>query len=121
MEFVEKVIQFLMGDSTEKHMIFATSAAVVGLVIVILDCLYFVIKKKSLLLLNYKGVGRSVFVIVFWSFAAGLVGLIGGVISILQENLQACFAVGIGWPVIFPRIIASGESREETQVATKEE
>jgi len=120
MEFFEKVFRFLMGEGVEKHMIFGTSSAIVGLLIVILDCAYFLVKKKSLLFLSYRGF-RAIFVIVIWGFGAGLVGLIGGAINILQENLQACIVVGIGWPAIFPRIIESASSREETQVATKEE
>jgi hypothetical protein len=119
MDFIRKVLEFFLKGGVEQHLIFGTASAIVGVLVITLDCIHYSVKGKSFLSLSYHGV-RSLSVFILWGFGAGLVGLLGGAISIFQENLQACVSVGVGWPLIIPKLIESSTLKEETQPATKE-
>ncbi len=72
--------------------------------------------KKSLLGLTYgqcTGVSRVVF---FWGLGAFFVAYFGGLVSIFQYNMQACMALGFGWPAIFPRVISNILEKEPAQM-----
>lgn len=120
MDFIAKVLDFFFKGGVEQHLIFGAASAVVGVLIVTLDWIYYFIKRKSFLNLTYDS-RRSILVFLLWGVGAGLVGLIGGAFNVFQENLQACVSVGIGWPSITPRLIECSTMNEDTQPGTRAE
>jgi hypothetical protein len=119
MEFIDKVLDFFFKGGAEQHLIFGAASSVVGLLVVTLDYIHYLVKRKSFLNLSYNGAGL-ILVFLLWGLGAGLVGLLGGVAGIFQETNIACLSVGIGWPSMIPRLLESSTSKEETQPATKE-
>lgn len=127
MNFLENLCKFLFTPSTIDlrtmefgYLIFGVASAFIGLIVVIFDSILWSVRRRSLLGLSYSGV--KIFVVWgLWGVGAGIGGFMGGIINIFQMNLQACASVGIGWPLILPRIFESTMATEETQSETKEE
>ena len=127
MEFLGNLCKFLFTPGTIDlrtiefgYLIFGAASAFIGLIVVMLDCILSSVRGKSFLGLSYSGL-RTFIVWGLWGAGAGIGGFMGGIINIFQMNLQACASVGIGWPLILPRIIESTMTGEETQQETKEE
>lgn len=118
-DFIKRVLDFLVPGGAEQHLVFGTASAFIGVIVITLDCIHYLLKKKSFLRLSYHGF-RSLYVFVLWGIGAGLVGLLGGIFSILQENPQACLSVGVSWPLIIPRLVESSTLKEDTQPVTRE-
>jgi hypothetical protein len=53
--------------------------------------------------------------VVLWSLGAGLGGFLGSGASIVQMTRYACITVGVGWPLILPRLIDSFTKEEDQQ------
>jgi hypothetical protein len=52
---------------------------------------------------------------VLWGFGAGVGGFLGSAASIVQLTRSACIGVGVGWPLILPRLIDSFKQEEDHQ------
>jgi hypothetical protein len=78
---------------------FAASCAIFTFMVLLLDLCVLYIRRKSFLQLSYslwQGAGLLLVV----PAAAGLVGLFGLYLEILQASRAACIAVGFGWPFL---------------------
>lgn len=100
----------LWGDtSSDRYTVvtFGFSAAIFGLLIVILDfCTSKATKKNSLLKLSYNGYA-GIWVFLLWGIGAGIAGLVGAAADIFEISRTASVFVGAGWPVVLPRLLAS--------------
>ncbi len=101
-------------------LVFVVACALMGLLVVLLDILVYKIRGQSYLKLVYSG-WQTFILIAFWGLGAGLGGMIGSAIGILEYNLAATVTVGVGWPFILPRAIDATGMREEEQASTEEE
>ncbi|BCK15081.1 hypothetical protein KW441_09340 [Vibrio fluvialis] len=100
----------LLGEATNaKYTVvnFGLSAAIFGLLIVILDfCTSKATNKNSLLKLSYSGYA-GIWVILLWGLGAGIAGIVGAAADIFEISRTASVFVGAGWPVVLPRLLAS--------------
>ena len=93
----------------EHYLYFATGCAVIGLLVVILDCVLFQLRGTSFLTLGYAGIIKTVAVIVLWGFGASIAGLLAAMLDIVQMNMKGCVFIGAGWPLVLPRILSSAQ------------
>ncbi|MEL4432062.1 hypothetical protein [Shewanella mangrovisoli] len=108
-----------LGDATNESysvVTFGFSAAMFGLLIVMLDfCTSKATEKNSLLKLSYNGYA-GFWIFLLWGVGAGIAGLVGAAADIFEISRTASVFVGAGWPVILPRLLASANqdlSREK--------
>ena len=96
--------------------VFALASSFYGIIIVMLDfCTSKVTDRDSLLKVTYRGFG-TIRMLILWGFGSGLAGLVGSGFGIFEISQTACIAVGAGWPIILPRVLASsnqGLSKEK--------
>lgn len=92
------------------YLIFALVSTFLGLMIIIVDYCYYCLKRKSLLALEYKNSKKFPLMLVTYVIGAGFVGFFGVIGAILNFHVMGAMAAGVGWPTIFPRIIASVEA-----------
>lgn len=78
-------------------LVFGAGCAVMALLVLFLDICVFVVRGWSFPRYRH-GIIRSVVAAVLMPSAAGIVGMIGLAIDILQPSRSACIAVGIAWP-----------------------
>ena len=101
--------------------VFSAGCFWAGFMTVILDYLLFLNNRSSVLKLNHSGfrIFKNLFI---WSFGPLFGGLLGSGFGIFQTNRIACIAVGIGWTMILPRLLAdiSEDLQEEVQKPTSE-
>ena len=97
---------------------FGTVAALMGVLVVLADLVYFLLLKTSLLKLGYAGFWRTVLVFLLWGLGSGVVGVLGAVFGLFQVTLQAGVMVGLAWPVTLPRLLQAARvgAEEEQQV-----
>lgn len=127
MEFIERLGRFLftpgqadLASVSYGYLIFAAASAFMGLVVVALDFVLFTLQRKSFLKLTYTG-KRSILLFLLWGLGAGIGGFLGAVAVIFQMSLQASATVGIGWPLVLPRLLEASQKDEDTQRESKEE
>ncbi len=117
MAFYESVFALAFGSEgtytgrAELTMLaFACASAIYGLLIVCLDILTVkALSKQSFLKLSYNGL-NIVGMFIMWGIGAGIGGLLGAGVGIFEVNRAACIFVGVGWPLILPRLISSANT-----------
>ncbi len=96
-------------------LVFASGAAFMGLVVVILDWgAHTLTGGRSYLHLSYGG-WKTPWMLLIWGIGAGIGGFIGAAANVLEIQRAACLTAGISWPLILPRIIAAAEQEEVEQ------
>lgn len=100
-------------------LIFAVGCSIVGLLTVIADLAFFLLRGQSLLELKHSPGGTAVFCFA-WALGALLIGYLGQVTNIFQVSLLACATVGVGWPIVFTQILERSRRKEDTQELTEE-
>lgn len=121
--FNDALMELLFGDSGQltgykgpKVLVFAVASTFTAFVVVLLDRVIFSVRGRSLFKLSYgKSLSGTARLITLWSVGAGLGGLLGSQASIVQMTRYACITVGVGWPLILPRLIESITKREDEQ------
>lgn len=112
----------LSENSEWPVLVFSLGCFITGGAVTFLDYVLFLLYKTSVLKLNHKDflIVRN---ILLWSVGSFFGGLIGAGFGIFQTNRIACITVGVGWPLILPRLMKniSDEIKEEVQSETKEE
>ena len=98
-------------------LVFGVGSALMGLIAVFLDWILFSVRGRSIFDLSYgEGFNRkAVSLILKWGIGAGVGGFLGAAASILQLTRGACIGVGVGWPLILPRLIDSFTHKEDQQ------
>ena len=127
-DFLKEIIGFLFSDSGEipegqyySLLIFSVSAALIGVIIVVLDFLASFANIKSFLKLNHKPT-KLLFFVILWGLGAGVAGFIGVGLDILQMNRHTAIIVGIAWPLLMTRYVKSAFAEAEPeQLANDEE
>lgn len=98
-------------------LVFATATAAMGLIAVILDRVVFSVRGHSVFGFAYgSGFKTGARLILLWGVGAGLGAFLGCAASIVQVTRAACISVGVGWPLILPRLIDSLAKKEDRQV-----
>src|SRR6266496_5832273 len=92
-----------MQDNEYAVLIFAVGCAAIGILIVLADLAFYVLRGESLLDLKHS-MTNTPLVGVAWALGALIIGYIGEVINIFQVSLLACATVGVAWPVVFTQI-----------------
>lgn len=99
-----------------KIVVFGIGCALMGLVAVVLDLTMYSVKNRSVFNLSYgNNLGNIFKLICLWGLGAGVGGFFGSGIDILQFTRWACIGVGVGWPLILPRIVDSFANEEDLQ------
>ena len=89
-------------------LVFAMGSALMGLIAVILDWIAFSVRRRSFFNLIYgKTAGNTIRLWCLWGLGAGVGGYLGSAVSIVELTRAACIGVGVGWPLILPRLIDS--------------
>ncbi|PMN69686.1 hypothetical protein [Enterovibrio norvegicus] len=119
MDFIIKALDLaFLGDSThEKYTVieFAIVSSVYGLLIVLLDfCATKGACRPSTLKLSYAGY-KTFFIIFLWGLGAGIAGLFGAGAGIFEISRTACIFVGVGWPLVLPRLLAASSKDISTE------
>jgi 4-hydroxybenzoate polyprenyltransferase len=108
-----------MQDNEYAVLIFAAGCAIIGLLTVVADVAFFMLRGQSLL--DLKHGPRSTMLFCFaWALGALVIGYIGQVASIFQVSLLACATVGVGWPIVFTQLLEKSRKKEEIQQPTEE-
>jgi hypothetical protein len=85
-------------------------------VAVLLDRVIYEVKGKSVLDLSYgKGAWNTIRLLFVWSLGAGLGGFLGAEADIFKLTRLATISVGVGWPLILPRLLDSLTRKEDDQ------
>jgi hypothetical protein len=129
MDFTSALWDLILGDgrlSTEFKgsavLVFGVGSALFGLAAVLLDFIFFSVRKRSIFDLSYGENYRNVLRLVcLWGLGAGVGGFLGAAAGILQLTRAACIGVGVGWPLILPRLIDSFTRRQQEEEQTSEE
>ena len=129
MRFGEAFFDFMLGDTgripTDYQgsaiLLFSIGSALMGLAAVVLDWVLYSVRGRSVFDLSY---GRKLTtagrLVLLWGVGAGIGGFLGGAASILQITRSACIGVGVGWPLVLPRLIDSF-TNEQLQKPTNEQ
>lgn len=115
-EFWRTLRELLLGASAAQTMAFVVTCAVFGCVVVVVDLVHFSLRRTSFLGLTY-GDGRltSIRLLLIWGVGAGFGGYLGTAAGVVQLTRQAALGVGVGWPLIVPRLINSLKKDEDRQ------
>jgi hypothetical protein len=127
-EFLKGLFALLVGfevlNKTANQyapLIFCTGCAVIGILTVMADLAFFLIRGESMLMLRHSFRTTSVF-FVAWAFGAAIVGYVGQMLNIFQVSLLACATVGVSWPIVFTKLLKKLREEEyDTQKVTEEE
>jgi len=96
------------GYGGSKPLVFAVASALMGLLLVLLDRTLYSLRGRSVFNLTYGArLGTSVRLLLLWGVGAGLLGFFGASIELLQMTRAGCIGAGVGWPLIFPRLVES--------------
>jgi hypothetical protein len=96
--------------------VFAVGCGVMGLAVLVLDRLLYSLQGKSILDLNYGSqVATTARLFCIWGLGAALGGYFSAAVEAAQFTRAACFAIGIGWPLVLPRLIASAAKKKEDE------
>ena len=100
--------------------IFSVGCSIIGVLTVIADLSFYIIKGESLLLLKHSLKNTLIFLLA-WAFGAAFLGYIGQMLNIFQVSLFSCATVGISWPIIFTKILSKIKESDDYQKVTEEE
>lgn len=124
MTFLRALLELMLGDSgriaNDYHgygiLVFSAGCGLMGFIAVFLDRLVFSVRRRSFFDLSYgSGVGSTLRLLFLWGIGAGVGGFLGSAGSIVQLTRAACIGVGVGWPLILPRLIDSFTDQEDQQ------
>jgi hypothetical protein len=102
-------------------LVFAVGSALMGLIAVLLDLVVFSVRGRSFFNLSYGGrITNTMRLVCLWGIGAGVGGFLGAAASVFLVTRGACIGVGVGWPLILPRLIDSF-AREEDQQTPEDE
>jgi hypothetical protein len=106
----------LTGYQGPTILAFALACSMMALIAVLLDRVIFEVRAKSIFNLAYGNrVRDTVRLLLLWSLGAGLGGLLGAASNVVQLTRFAAVTVGVGWPLILPRLIDSLAKKEDDQ------
>jgi hypothetical protein len=94
--------------------IFAVGCAIIGILVVVADLAFFLIKGESLLNLRHS-FRNTLLVGAAWSVGALIIGYLGQVTNLFQVTLLGCATVGITWPIVFTKLLERLKRKEEVQ------
>lgn len=129
LHFLESVFEFLFSGSDTvldgtafPTLIFAVAAALVGVLVVLVDFLMSLIPLPSFLKLVHSFRRLPLFLLA-WGVGAGAAAFLGAMMDILEATRQSAVVAGVGWPVLMTRIaVASrGEPELEQTIIEQEE
>jgi hypothetical protein len=107
-------------DNEYAVVIFAIACSLIGVLTVVADLSFFLIRGESLL--NLRHSFRNTILFAFaWALGALIIGYIGQVTNVFQVSLLACATVGISWPIVFTKILEKLERKEEVQSPSQED
>lgn len=90
---------------------FGALCAAIGLLVVVIDLLFFLLRGRSILNLEH---GRNTLPIALaWTLGSGLIGAVGQYAEILQSTALASLTVGIAWPKIFTQWLEDLARRQQ--------
>ena len=126
--FLGSVFKILFSDSDAvlagaafPTLIFAMAAALLGVLVVLVDYLMSLIPYPSFLKLVHSADRLPLFLLV-WGVGAGAAAFLGAMIDILEATRQSAVVAGVGWPVLMTRIaVASRGEQQFEQTAVEEE
>lgn len=97
-------------------LVFALGCAIMGFIAVVLDRIVYEVRGRSIFHLTYGGgILKTCWLFALWGLGAGVGGFLGSAASIVQYTRAACIGVGVGWPLILPRLIDSFTSDQDVQ------
>jgi hypothetical protein len=111
-DYLKQTGLFLFGDSNLNnlnypYLVFLISTSLIGLLCVLLDFAYYnVTNGKSIFLLSYIGKMGTILMFLFWGIGAGIVGFLAVRLGLIAFTIQASIIMGLGWPLMFPRLYA---------------
>ena len=120
MEILDR-LYVLFGGKTHivDSIAFSIACIFIALILIAGDwCIYTIRQKKSFLGLEYEKLNKNQFAYVL---GAGIVGFLGILANILNNNIQTILSVGVGWPYILIQIVKSHESEIPEQKTSEEE
>ena len=128
LNFLGSVFEFLFSDSDAvldatafPTLIFAVAAALLGVLVVLVDYLMSLIPYPSFLKLVHS-LGRLPLFLLIWGVGAGAAAFLGAMMDILEATRQSAVVTGVGWPVLMTRIaVASRGEQQLEQTAVEEE
>ncbi|WPC75857.1 hypothetical protein [Vibrio porteresiae] len=83
--------------------VFALGCMVIGVLTVIVDCCAYYTVDRSPLALKH---GKKTFLyFILWGGGAFIIGLFGQCLEIFVVSMQSCAFVGIGWPIMFAKMV----------------
>jgi hypothetical protein len=124
MDFKNALWELILGSSgriQESYkgsalLVFAAGSAIMGFIAVLLDRTVYSVRGRSFFHLGYGGgIIKTGWLIFLWGFGAGVGGFLGSAASIVQFTRSACIGVGVGWPLILPRLIDSFTRDQDQQ------
>lgn len=124
MDISQNLFLFMNGNlqkSFSGYLIFALASIIFGFVIFLVDYSFYMLKKKSLLEIDYMDIKKTPFQLIAFCIGAGGVGFIGVVINLLNFHIVGAAGAGISWPLIFRKILGSLETNGEEQKIKEEE
>ena len=109
-----------MQDNEYAVVIFAVGCAAIGILVVLADLAFFVLRGESLLDLKHSYKNTPI-VGFFWALGALIIGYIGQVTNVFQVSLLACATVGVAWPVVFTQVLEKANKKKEDVQQPSEE
>lgn len=111
MNFLNALRELMFGNPDQVSiLVFSTASSLMGLIAVVLDWILFSIRGRSLFNLTYRKTIRNTLRLwLLWGVGAGIGGYLGSATNIIQLTRAASIGVGVGWPLILPRLIESVE------------
>jgi len=116
MKFGEALWELILGSdgripgkyTGSTLLVLASGCAIMGLIAVILDRILYEVRGRSILNLTYgDGILKTCWFLALWGLGAGVGGFLASAANIVQFTRAACIGVGVGWPLILPRLIDS--------------
>ncbi len=100
-------------------LVFGMGCAIAAALILVVDICIFAIRGWSFLKIQHSTI-NSVVVAVLLPAAAGIVGMLGLALDVLQGSRAACVVVGIAWPSVLTALIGVAEPEHYEDTASEE-
>lgn len=123
----QALLEFLLGQpgnvpseyEGSELLLFSLSGGTMGFLAVVLDWILYSVRGKSFFDLSYgQSIGRAIRLVLLWSIGAGIGAFLGGAFDIFEISRAAAVSVGVGWPLILPRLVDSFTSEQLQQEPT---
>ena len=99
-----------LQENPNAVLIFATACSIFGIVAVILDYAFFMVRDQSLLKLKHGK--NTLLLLVAWAVGSFIMGYIGQFVKIFQVSLLASASVGFTWPLLFTNLLNKLKEKE---------